>query len=71
MFLMRAYPLQGQVGEGWAPWKSRVFWALGNGNEPIGESHLGPKKLTAPPPHPELIRNQQETLRCIKEHSDA
>jgi hypothetical protein len=23
-------------GKGVGPWKSRVFWALGNGNEPIG-----------------------------------
>ncbi len=27
------------------PRKSRVFWALWNGIEPIGECHLGPKKL--------------------------
>jgi hypothetical protein len=32
----------------------RVFWALRNGIEPIGECHLGPKKLeiskAQPPP---------------------
>jgi hypothetical protein len=27
MFLMRADPLRGHVGGGWA-WKSRLFWAL-------------------------------------------
>ncbi len=31
--------------EGVGPWKLRVFWALWNGIEPIGECHLGPKKL--------------------------
>ncbi len=44
MFWMRAYPLPGQVG-GLGPWGSRVFWALWNSIEPIGECHLGPKKL--------------------------
>jgi hypothetical protein len=31
--------------EGVGPWNSRVFWALGNSIEPIGECHLQPKKL--------------------------
>ncbi len=31
--------------EGVGPWNSRVFWALWNGIEPIGECNLGPKKL--------------------------
>ena len=31
--------------EGVGPWNSRVFWALENGNEPVGKFHLGPKKL--------------------------
>jgi hypothetical protein len=44
MFWMRAYPLLGKVGGGWAH-GIRVFWALWNGIEPIGECHLGPKKL--------------------------
>ncbi len=26
-------------------WKTRVFWTLWNGIEPIGECHLGPRKL--------------------------
>ncbi len=28
--------------KGVGPWKSRLFWALWNGIEPIGECHLGP-----------------------------
>ncbi len=49
MFLMRAYPkciypLRGQVGGGWAL-EIDSFLALSNGIEPIGECHLGPKKL--------------------------
>jgi hypothetical protein len=31
--------------EGVGPWESRVFWALWSGMEPMGECHLGPKKL--------------------------
>jgi hypothetical protein len=31
--------------EGVGPCNSRVFWALWNGMQPIGECHLGPKKL--------------------------
>ncbi len=53
MFWMRAYPVRGKW-EGVGPWHSRVFWALWNGIEPIGECHLGPKKLdnsrAQPPP---------------------
>jgi hypothetical protein len=41
-------------GRGLGPGISQVFWALWNGNEPIGEFHLGPKKLensrAQPPP---------------------
>jgi hypothetical protein len=44
MFWMRAYPLRGEVGGGWAL-EFESFWVLGNGIEPIGECHLGPKKL--------------------------
>ncbi len=45
MFLMRADPLRGQVGRGWAlESEARVFWAPCNGIEPIGECHCtGPK----------------------------
>ncbi len=46
MFWIRAHHYKGQW-EGVGPWKSRVFWALWNGIEPIGECYLGlgPKKL--------------------------
>ncbi len=45
MFLMRADPLQGQVGGGWAL-EIETFWALWNGIEPLGVFHLGPKKVS-------------------------
>ncbi len=52
MFLMGAV-LRGKVG-GVGPWKSRVFWALWNDIDSIGEGRLGPKKLeisrAQPPP---------------------
>jgi hypothetical protein len=32
--------------EGVVPWKSRLFWALWDGIEPIGDWHLGPKKAS-------------------------
>ena len=44
MFWMRAYPLLGQVGGGWAL-EFETFWALCNGIELIGKCHWGPKKL--------------------------
>ncbi len=44
MFWMRAYPLRGEVGEGWAL-EFSSFLALWNNSEPIGECHWGPKKL--------------------------
>jgi hypothetical protein len=45
MFWLRAYPLRGQVGGGWAL-EIESFLGPGNGIELIGECHLGPKKLT-------------------------
>ncbi len=51
MFWMRAYPLRGEGGGGWAL-EFSSFWALWNGIEPIGESHLEPKKLPVPNPLP-------------------
>ncbi len=54
MVLMLPDTLRWEVGGGW-PWKWRGFWALWNGIEPIGECHLGPKKLQKPansPVHP-------------------
>jgi hypothetical protein len=44
LFWMRAYPLLGQVGGGWALEFKSFFCSLLNGIEPIGECHLGPKK---------------------------
>jgi hypothetical protein len=50
MFWIREYPLRGQVGGGGAL-EIEIFFiylfflALWNGIEPIGECHLGPKKL--------------------------
>jgi hypothetical protein len=34
--------------EGVGSWNSRVFWALWNSIEPIGECHLGPKNSRTP-----------------------
>ncbi len=39
MFWMRAYPVRGQVGGGWAP-EIKSFLALWNGIQLIGECHL-------------------------------
>ncbi len=70
MFWMRAYPLRGQVGGGWAL-EFENFWALWNGIELIGERHLGPKKLEisrAQPmvswlrPSKQLMQKQQSLL---------
>ncbi len=36
--------VRGQVGGGWAL-EMESFWVVWNGIEPIGECHLGPKKL--------------------------
>jgi hypothetical protein len=44
MFLMLADPLRGQAGRGWAL-ENDFFGALGNGIEPLGECHLGSKKV--------------------------
>ncbi len=53
MFSMRAYLLQGQVWGG-CVLEIEIFWALWNGIKPVGECHLGPKKLeisrSQPPP---------------------
>ncbi len=39
MFWIRAYPLRGQVGGGWAL-EIESFWPLWNGIKPIGECHF-------------------------------
>ncbi len=44
MFWMRADPLRGQVGGGWAL-EIDTFWALWNAIDPLGECHLRPKKV--------------------------
>jgi hypothetical protein len=45
MLLMRANPLLGQVGGGWAR-KSRLFWAP-NGTRPTARCYFtGPKKVS-------------------------
>jgi hypothetical protein len=44
LLLMRAAAITYEgKWEGVGPWKSRLFGALWNGTEPIGECHLGPK----------------------------
>jgi hypothetical protein len=89
MFWMRAYPLLGQVGGGWAlefeSFLVPVKWHRAYRRVPFGApktplllfspSHSAPSRLTLPlptfPPRPhlELIRNQQQCLRCIKGRS--
>jgi hypothetical protein len=54
MFLMRADTLCGQVEGGWALEREFIL-ALGNGIEPIGECHLGPKKQDYSKPY-ELLQ---------------
>ncbi len=55
MFWMRAYPLRGEVGGGWAL-EFSSFWALWNGIEPIGKFHLGPGAfLYVPVPFSSLL----------------
>jgi hypothetical protein len=56
MFWMRAYPLRGEVGGGWA----LKF-----------ESFLGPVKWHRADRRVTFIRNQQQTIRCIKGRSGA
>ena len=46
MFWMRAYPLQGQVGGGWAL-EFESFLGPVKWHEPLGKCHLGPKKLVS------------------------
>jgi hypothetical protein len=44
MILLRADPLCGQVGGGWAL-EIETFLGPEKWHEPIGECHLGPKKF--------------------------
>jgi hypothetical protein len=45
MFFMRADTLRGQVGEDW-DLEMESFFGPVKWHQPIGECHLGPKKLT-------------------------
>jgi hypothetical protein len=47
MFWRRGYTLRGEVGGGWAL-EFPSFLGPKNGNEPIGEFHLGPNPLQLP-----------------------
>ncbi len=52
--LMRQIHYEGKW-EGVGPWKSRLFWALWNGIEPLDdEYHLGPNKSHRTAPHPPI-----------------
>jgi hypothetical protein len=68
------------VGEGWAleieTFLGPVKWHRADRPVPFGAQKSPPVRLSNitallphPPSHPELIRNQQETVRCIKERS--
>jgi hypothetical protein len=49
-------------------WEGAGGWGLGPGNRDF----FGPCEMASnrtDPPYPELIRNQQETVRCTKERS--
>jgi hypothetical protein len=64
MFLLRADTLLGEVGGGWAlemeSFLGPVKWHRADRRVPFGAQKA---------PHPELIRNQQQTVRCIKGRS--
>ncbi len=55
--------------EGVGPWKLRLFWALLNGIEPVGECHLGPEKLeismAQPPPPPLALVMDAARIKSI------
>jgi hypothetical protein len=52
MLLMRAASITRSSGRGVGPWKLRHFLGGGNGIEPLGECHLGPKRSRFPGPNP-------------------
>ncbi len=64
MFLMRAYTLRGEVGGGGGTGNREFFGPLEMARSdrwvPIGAQKT---------PHPELIRNHQQSVRCIKGRS--
>jgi hypothetical protein len=57
ILLMRAVAITRASGRGVGSWKLRLFWALLNGIEPIGECHLGPKKVEISLPDKHLPQN--------------
>jgi hypothetical protein len=62
MLLMRANPLRGQVGGGWAL-EIETFLGLVDGIELLGECHLGPKKV-------EICPHQKHYVQgCINQRS--
>jgi hypothetical protein len=66
MFLMRADPLRGQVGGGWA---LEIESLLGHGIEPIGECHLGPKEPLRYIKNIEYVY-QSYKVKVFHEHSE-
>ncbi len=54
--------------KGVGPWKSRVFWALWNFIEPVGEYHLGPKKIICRPHMEETTTTAQLFLSLRRCH---
>ena len=64
MFWMRAYPLRGQVGGGWAleleSFLGPVKWHQADRRVPFGAQKTRPL-----PPITKLIRNQETTVRYI------
>ncbi len=69
MFWMGAYTLRGEVGGGWAlefpSFLGPVKWERADRRVPFGAHPPNPT------PHPEFIRNQHQTVRCIKGRSGA
>ncbi len=63
MFWMGAYILRGEVGGGWAlkfpSFLGPVKWERAD------------RRVPSLIPHPEFIRNQHQTARCIKGRSGA
>ncbi len=47
------------------PWKSRLFWALLNGIEPLAECHLKPKKSRFPGPKEASLSTFTPLIHCI------
>jgi hypothetical protein len=68
------YIIRASAGRGRAL-EIETLWALRNGIEPLGECYLGPKKVEISMAKPslklnqKLIKNQHETVTCIKERS--